>query len=203
MSRFLLETIKCLDGKLFNLEFHQHRFNLARKKAYSCSDLISLADSIQIPEKAKTGLFRCRVIYSEQIEKIEFIAHKYRPIKSLKLVEDNEIDYHLKYADRKRLNFLFNQRGDCDDILIVKNGCISDSYTANPVFWDGTSWWTPDTPLLSGTQRARLITEGKIKVWRITPADLPNYSKVGLINAMQDLENMPVIEVENVEMLDA
>lgn len=200
MSQFLLETIKCLDRKLFNLEFHQHRFNLARNKVYSCSDFISLNDSIKIPEHARKGLFRCRVIYSDKIEKIEFVPHKYRPIKSLKLLEDNEIDYHLKYADRDRLNFLFDQRGDCDDILIVKNGCISDSYTANPVFWDGSTWWTPETPLLAGTQRARLIVENKIKVCRITSADLKNYSKIGLINAMQELEEMPVIAMSNVRM---
>lgn len=202
MSQFLLETIKCLDGQLHNLDFHQSRFTLARKQLFSDTETISLSEIIQIPEGAKSGLFRCRVIHGEKIEKIEFVPHEYRPVKSLKLVEDNTIDYRYKYTDREQLSQLFEQRGNCDDILIVKNGCISDSYTANPVFWNGTVWWTPDTPLLPGTQRARLIAEGKINVCRITPADLINYSKVGLINAMQDLENMPVIEVENVVMPD-
>ncbi|WP_167609185.1 aminotransferase class IV [Maribellus sediminis] len=202
MSRYLLETIKCHDGKLYNLEFHQSRFAIARKQLFPDAEPISLSGVINIPESAKSGLFRCRVIYSEIIEKIEFVPHEYRPLKSLKLVEDNSIDYSYKYTDRDRLTQLFEQRADCDDILIVKNGCISDSFTANPVFWDGTQWWTPNTPLLPGTQRARLIAEGKIKVCRVTPVNIINYSKVGLINAMQDLENMPVVEMSDVVMLD-
>lgn len=195
MSRLLIETIKCLDGRLWNLEFHQYRFDLARKKCLAGAEGISLLAAIEIPEDSKTGLFKCRVLYSEKIEKIEFLAHSYRSVKSLKLVEDNEIDYHLKFADRERLTALFNRRGECDDILIVKNGYITDSYSANPVFWDGATWWTPDTPLLPGTQRARLLEEGKIKVCRITPGDLQKYTKVGLINAMQDMENMPAVEL--------
>jgi 4-amino-4-deoxychorismate lyase len=202
MSRFLLETIKCLDGKLCNLEFHQHRFNRARSEQFPEAEPIYLSEYLKVPKKAQTGLSRCRVIYSEKIERIEFVPHKYRRIKSLKLVEDNAIDYHLKYADREWLNQLFARRGTCDDILIVKNGCISDSLSANVVFWDGADWWTPDTPLLPGTQRARLIAEDKIKVCRITPDDLKNYTKVGLINALQDLENMPVVDISKVSLIE-
>jgi len=194
MSQFLLETIKCSDGELFNLEFHQRRFDQARKTNFQVHDHIDLQSAIQVPRHAQTGLFRCRVIYSRKIEKIEFLPHQYRHVKSLKLVEDNEIDYQLKYANRERLNQLFEKREDCDDILIVKNGCITDSYTANTLFYDGTDWWTPDSPLLEGTQRARLLDEKKIQPCRITPDDLHKYTKVGLINAMQDLENMPLIE---------
>ena len=190
----LLETIKCKDGKLYHLPFHQRRFSMARKEYLRATEHILLQDIIQVPENCKAGLFKCRVLYSQRIEKVEFLPPSYRTVKSLKLVEDNEIDYHLKYANRERLNQLFEQRGNCDDILIIKNDCITDSYTANPVFWDGQNWWAPDTPLLAGTQRARLLEEGKIKVCRITPADFHKYTKVGLINAMQDLENMPVIE---------
>lgn len=199
MSRFLLETIKCLDGKLCNLAFHQRRFDWARKQLFANPATVSLAEAIEIPEKANTGLFRCRVVYSEKIEKTEFLPHTYRPVKSLKLVVDNKIDYHLKFADREHLNQLFEHRGDCDDILIVKNGCLTDSYVANIVLFDGADWWTPDTPLLHGTQRARLIEEGKLKVGRITADDLKKYSKAGLINAMQDLDNMPVIDTKAIK----
>lgn len=198
MSRLLIETIKCLDGRLCNLNFHQTRFNIACEEYFANSAQISLQEAIKIPDECKQGLFRCRVLYSARIEKIEFLPHQYRKVESLKLVEENNIDYHLKYADREHLNQLFEQRGICDDILIVKNGCITDSYTANPIFWDGSTWWTPDTPLLPGTQRARLIEEGKIKACRITPDDLMKYTRLGLINAMQDLENMPMIEIQSI-----
>lgn len=194
----LLETIKCNNGKLFNLAFHQARFDVARKNFFALSEKICLRDQIEIPANCKKGLFRCRVIYSEKIEKIEFLPHKFREIKSLKLIEDNEIDYRFKYSNRERLDELFEKRGNCDDILIVKNGLITDSFTANPVFFDGKRWWTPDTPLLPGTQRARLIEEKKLSICRITVNNLSKYKKVGLINAMQNFEDMPVIDIKNI-----
>lgn len=189
----LLETIKCKDGRLFNLNEHNFRFNKARKEYFGLSDAINLEEIIQTPKNAKKGLFRCRVVYSKTIEKIEFIPHQFRKIRSLKLVEDNEIDYIFKYSDRNRLQGLFVQRANCDDIIIVKNGCITDSFTANLIFFDGKKWWTPDTPLLQGTQRRLLINESKIFECKITVNDLRKYEKVGLINAMWDLDNMPEV----------
>ena len=198
MSQLLIETIKSLNGELYNLPYHQSRFNLVRKNFLGCTDTVLLKDQIQVPEEYKDGLFKCRVLYSDQIEKIEFLPHEYRTIQCLQVLKNDTIDYAYKYADRENLTELFNQRGDCDDILIVKNNCITDSYTANPVFFDGNEWWTPDTPLLPGTQRARLLSEGQLKVCRITLDDLEKYSKIGLINALQDLENMPLMDVANI-----
>jgi 4-amino-4-deoxychorismate lyase len=195
----LVETIKCMDGELINLRYHQARFNLTRRALFRLKEEINLEKSIEIPEKCRTGLFRCRVIYGEKIEKIEFHPHQYRTIKSLKLIEANDLDYRFKYTNRKKLNSLFEQRGNCNDILIVKNGFITDSYISNVVFFDGRKWWTPDTPLLPGTQRARLIHEKKISVCPVTPDDLPKYKKAGLINAMQDLETMPQISITNID----
>ena len=194
----LLETIKCLDGKLFNLECHQERFETAIKENFGISSKINLSGAITVPEFAQKGLFRCRVIYSSEIEKVEFIPYQHREVKSLKLVEDNEIDYHFKFVDRSRINFLFEKRGDCDDIIIVKNGYITDSTFANVVFFDGETWFTPDTPLLKGTQRAKLLKENIITETLIKPGDLYKYKKVGLINALNNLEDMPVVETINI-----
>jgi 4-amino-4-deoxychorismate lyase len=194
----LLETIKCKNGKLYNLEFHQKRFDFARKNIFGITDIIDLNDVLKVPEENSNGLFRCRVTYSGVINKVEFLPHRIRRINSLKLIEGNEIDYRYKYSNRDALNSLFEKKGDCDDILIVKNGCISDSWTANPVFYDGEKWWTPDTPLLAGIQRTKLIKEHKIFECRITKKDISKYKKVGLINALQNFEDMPVIEIKNI-----
>lgn len=194
----LLETIKCEDGKLFNLDFHQARFENAQKEYVGITPKTKLFDTIEIPEFAKSGLFRCRVTFSKQIDKIEFIPHNYREIISLKLVEDNNIDYHYKYANREKLQRLFDLRGNCDDIIIVKNGFITDSFVANLVLFDGKNWLTPDTPLLSGTQRAKLLKEEKIFESHINIHNLQKFEKVGLINALNNLEEMPIIEIRHV-----
>ena len=164
----LFETIKCKNGKLHNLEFHQERFNRSRKKYFDSTDSILIKESISIPEEFRSGVFRCRISYSEKIEKVEFIPFQFRKVESLKLVYDDSVDYSFKYTDREYLTRLYKKREECDDILIVKNNCITDSYTANPIFFDGKSWWTPDTVLLPGTQRARLLREGKITEQKIT-----------------------------------
>ena len=194
----LFETIKCHNGVLYNLRYHHARMNLARKIVFRSMEQINLEGSIEVPAEFRIGLFRCRVSYGQAIEKVEFIKHQYRPVTSLRLVEGDGIDYHLIYSNRENLNNLFKKRGSCDDILIVKNGYITDSITANVIFFDGKRWWTPDTPLLPGTQRAKLIVEKKIYVTAITPADIKKYDKAGLINAMQDMDRMPVIPPDNI-----
>jgi 4-amino-4-deoxychorismate lyase len=193
------ETIKCEDGKLFNLKWHNFRFNRVCKEHLGNSSEIDLNEIITIPENCEKGLFRCRVEYSKTIDKVEFIQHQYRKIESLKIIDADNIDYQFKYSDREKLNNLFEKRGDCDDILIIKNGCITDSSTANCIFYDGQKWYTPNTPLLPGTQRAKLIYEAKIEVCRITPTTISKYKKVGLINAMWDFDNMPIIEIDKIQ----
>lgn len=197
----LLETLKCQDGVLYNLAYHQRRFDAAREHHFPGALRLNLSDLIRVPEECRNGLFRCRVQYSKTVDKVEFLSHRIREVRSLKLVKGEAIEYPYKYSDRKALEELFEQRAGCDDILIVKDGCITDSFYANPVFFDGSRWWTSDTPLLPGTQRARLLAEGRISMKRITVSDLSKFEKVGLINALQDMEEMPVVSIEAIERL--
>ena len=54
------------------------------------------------------------------------------------------------------------------------------------------NWFTPDTPLLKGTQRARLIELGELTPKRIAVEDINSYEKISLINAMIDLGEVEV-----------
>ena len=153
---------------------------------------------IEIPEEFREGIYRCRLLYDENGHVTQFIPFSYRQVASLKLVFDDAIDYHLKYADRTRLESLLGQRGDCDDIIIVKNGYLTDSSAANLVFGDGSGWYTPDMPLLCGTRRASLLERGAIKEARITLENFRAFSQVGLINAFYGLENMSVVRVREI-----
>jgi 4-amino-4-deoxychorismate lyase len=68
----------------------------------------------------------------------------------LQLVTDNEIEYTHKTTDRNALNRLFEQRKKADDIIIVKNGQLTDSLFANLVFESHTGeLFTPKNPLLA------------------------------------------------------
>lgn len=194
----LLETIKIVDGKPQNLDYHQVRFENARKSMFGLKNFELLSEIIKVPEYAQNELFRCRLLYTEKIEKIEFLPYNFRQIKTLRLVESSGIDYSYKFADRTELEYLFNQKDICDDIIIVKNGLITDSFAANLVFYDGKKWWTPESPLLKGTKREKLLAEKTISACKIEVGDLQKYSLAGLINAMTEFDTMPVITLENI-----
>jgi len=199
MSRYI-ETIQLLNGVLLNLEFHQLRFERTRKEELGITNHPRLAECITVPKGLDTGKLKCRVSYGAMIELIEFEPERFRQVHTLKLVYSDTIAYGFKYADRSELEALFQQRGDCDDILVVKNGAIGDSFYANIVFWDGESWLTPDTPLLPGTMRASLLNRNLIREAFITPQDLNKFQKFKLINAMNDLEHAPEIPMESIHL---
>lgn len=194
----LLESIKLKDGRLHNLDFHQRRMNSALGELFSEASEIDLQNSIQIPEPCRTGLFKVRVLYGPAIERIEFELYQPRVIQSLKVVHHESIDYHLKFTDRQILQLLFAQRGDCDDVIIVKNGWVTDAFAANLLFFDGQKWVTPHLPLLKGTQRQFLLDQQIISETEIREEDIFIYQKIGLINAMVDFEEMPVVSIKSI-----
>jgi 4-amino-4-deoxychorismate lyase len=188
MSRFI-ETIKILDGKPVNLTWHNRRMARAMKDHFGIIDPPALQDLIAVPHEHKSGIVRCRIIFSETIREITFTPHIPRIVTTLKMVVDNDIEYTYKYADRERLaNLLRKQPAENGDILIIKNGFITDTSYSNIAFYDGSGWVTPDTPLLAGTQREKLIHEGILKETPITPDDINQFKKARLINALLEFE---------------
>lgn len=196
----LVESIKLCDGKLFNLEYHQQRLNRAMAERFPEAAPIDLATVISIPEHCSSGTFKVRVLYGPSVDAVEIEPYHFRTIQSLKVVHHESIDYHLKYTDRQILQQLFAQRGDADDIIIVKNGLVTDAFAANLIFFDGTKWVTPNTPLLKGTQRQFLLEQGIISEIEIKECDISSFQKVGLINAMVSFEDMPVIRIDKIQV---
>ncbi|MFY9150881.1 MAG: aminotransferase class IV [Prolixibacteraceae bacterium] len=194
----LLESLKLKDGQIQNLEFHQNRLNRSIRELFPEAEKINLGSVISIPENCKSGVFKVRVLYRGSVEKIEIEPYHFRTIESLKVVHHESIDYHLKYSDRQLLQELFARRGTCDDIIIVKNGFIGDSFAANLLFFDGENWFTPTTALLKGTKRQFLLEQGIISEREIRIENIRDYQKVGLVNALVDFEEMPVVPIEKV-----
>lgn len=195
-----IETIRLANGQLFNLHFHSKRLNYTRFSHFGAKSEWDLTQMIIVPENFKEGLFKCRLTYGEQIEKIEFEVYQSRLVQCLRLVnnDNDNVDYNFKYQNRTFLNELFSQRGEADDVLIIKNGFVTDTSYANIVFWNGQQWITPDTFLLAGTQRARLLEEGIIVEQKIRAKDIPQYSHARLINSMLDFETTPNILIANI-----
>ena len=78
-------------------------------------------------------------------------------------------------------------KGDCDEIIIVKNGLVPDTSFTNIAVNDGDVWLTPKQPLLMGTKRAQLLGEGKLREADITLEQLMKDEKKSLIKARNEL----------------
>ncbi|MFN8346063.1 MAG: aminotransferase class IV family protein [Spirosomataceae bacterium] len=193
-----IETVRLNNGLLSNLRYHNHRLNQTRKAHFETTEPWELSELIHLPERCQNGLFKCRVTYGLHVEKVEFEGYEPRLVQNLRLITDDSIDYPFKYQNRARLSLLFEQRGNADDVLIVKNGRITDTSYANIVFWNGLQWHTPTSCLLAGTQRARLLEEGVIWEKTIRAQDLPKYAYARIINSMLDFETTPSIPMSNI-----
>jgi 4-amino-4-deoxychorismate lyase len=195
----LFETIRVLDGKLQNIIYHNARLNQSRKVLFNVSDSVQLEECIRIPSEMSIGIYKCKVLYDREIQNILFEPYIKRTIRSLKLIEDNTITYNFKFTDRDQLNQLLGRKENCGDILIVKDNLITDTSFSNIIFFDGTQWITPSTPLLQGTMRSFLLKEKIIVEKEINLTDLKYFKKARLINAMLPFESGSDIQIENIK----
>lgn len=183
MCRFI-ESIKLIDGEFLRLNLHQARVEKVFKDYFPLETPFSLSTILQNAQFSKKGIYKCRIVFNNQVQLIEFIPYSRREIKSLKLVEADIESLPYKKEDRTKLNDAYTQRGDCDDIVIVINGNLTDSLYANIALWDGKKWYTPSIPLIYGVQRASLLSTGEITERNITISELSRYRLIRLFNAM-------------------
>jgi 4-amino-4-deoxychorismate lyase len=194
----LIETIKISGRQFQNIAFHNNRFNKARKELLSCDNLIDISETVIIPATIGNEIYKCTVTYDSEIKDATFQLYTIRRINCFKLVADNNIEYSYKFSDRSSLNKLLERKEECDEIIIVKNGFITDTSFSNLVFFDGKKWHTPSSPLLKGTKRGKLLSEGMIIESEISKGDLTKFEKVGLINAMLEIGDI-VADVSSIK----
>lgn len=193
MSR-LLESIKVYNKRLYNIEHHNVRMNNSRAELFNAKEQIDLSKIISVPDDLSNELYKCRIIYSVEIISITFQKYKEKKITSLQLVQDDDIIYTHKYEDRTEIEKHLSAT-KADEILIIKNGFVTDTGFSNVVFSDGTKYFTPSSPLLKGTKRAKLIADGTIQEEEIRTNDIQKFKFVYLVNALLDLKEVNKIPI--------
>src|SRR4030043_2094977 len=98
----LLETIQIRNGVLINPRYHQQRM-LASSLALSGKRIDFDLLTLPIPIEAQKGIVKCRILYKNRIELIEFKPYIQKQIRSLQMVIDNNISYSHKLADRSQI----------------------------------------------------------------------------------------------------
>lgn len=206
MTTRYIETIRLENGLFHLLDLHQQRLTATVREIYG--------DEIIVPDIKTTlsaiadipvdGIYKCRIVYDTEIREIEFQPYTRRTVRSLKVVEaDTDIDYHLKSCDRSALTSLASLKGDCDEVIILRDGLVTDTSYTNLVFHSDTGLYTPRTPLLKGVMRGSLLNQGIIHEIDIRPEDIHPDNPLGitgvsLINAMLPMGSAPVIPVSEI-----
>jgi len=194
----LLETIKIKDGVMQNVFLHNQRMNNSRLMLFGKDNFINLKEEIDLEDDDFDGIFKCRVLYSNAIEIIEILPYQIKKINSLKMVFNDSISYAHKFEDRKDISNLYLKKENCDDVLIIKDGFVTDTSYCNIVFDTGTKLITPSTPLLKGVKRQQLLNEKIIEEQEIKHTDIKLFNKAFLINSMFDLDDKMEIAVKNI-----
>lgn len=195
----LLESICVENGEAKLLAYHEQRMNRSRRDLLGIAEEIKLAEVITpLLNQYAQGLYKCRVLYQQAVEQVEFVSYQRPQINTLKKVHSHKVDYAYKFTDRKALTSLFQQRGECDDILIIKNGVVTDTYFANILFSQEGQWYTSDQPLLKGVQRQFLLDQGTVQERPILEKNLEQYSHFKFVNALNPFATSPAQAVSQI-----
>lgn len=198
MSR-LLETLCIENGQVQLLPYHAARMQRSRRELLQSQIPLDLqAVLLPLLRDYQEGLYKCRVLYGKGIDEIQFSPYQRPQIRSLKKVHNNSITYAHKYEDRTALHELYQQKGTCDDILIIKDGWVTDTYVGNFLLFDGKQWWTPDKPLLQGVQRQYLLDRGFIRQAAIRESELGNFQAFKFINALNPFDATATVPVSQI-----
>ena len=195
----LFESIRIEKGVPQHLEWHQARMDDSFLRYFGRTGAPLLKVVLQVPEEFGRGVVKCRFFYGRTGWTTEFSVYLPKRVRTLQLVTGDHLGYSMKYTDRYALEELLKQRGSCDDIMIVRNGRITDTSYTNIVLFSGERWVTPVYPLLAGTCRGRLISEGRIAEADITTESLRYYKSFKLINAMLGFDEQETLPVDLIQ----
>jgi 4-amino-4-deoxychorismate lyase len=106
----------------------------------------------------------------------------------------DDFSYDFKFAKRDLLNNLIL---DNQEVIIVKNGFLTDTTYANIALKQGEKWYTPSEPLLEGTKRDFLIENKLIFPKQLHINELHHFSHIKIFNAMMESEAFEIAEIFN------
>lgn len=194
-----LETIRIEpDGNIPLLPFHQQRVQNTWRAHHLQGEIPDLGNVVQ---HITTGMvMRCRMVYDDTNIHIEYAPYAKSPLRTLGLIESN-ISYESKFSDRHDLEKIRSLRGKLDDILIVRNGFITDITIANIVFFRDNTWLSPAKPLLAGTRLLSLVASHTVRLADISPGELESYQGWKPVNAMRPFDEEEIRPMSSIKNL--
>lgn len=118
-------------------------------------------------------------------------SYKTQKLKNFKILK-SDVNYERKFLDRSALDEIFAKRGANDDVLIEKNGILTDTTIANIAILQNDIWITPKNHLLKGTIRQRLLNNSFLIERNFGIKELLSAQSFAILNAMIDF-----LEIKN------
>lgn len=186
----LIETIRIENGVPVLLPLHIERMRASCRELFGSAPPSLPMSALVPPPALRNGRVKCRIVYGTEVGRVEFMRYEPCAVRSLRLVSAGVVDYHLKYADRSCLELLRAARGGADEVLIIRDGLVTDTSFSNIVCRAGHRLLTPARPLLKGVMRRFLLESGMAEEAEITPGMLLPGNSAGiteiiLVNAMR------------------
>ena len=188
----LLESIRVElpDFEMPLLPFHQQRIQKTQMELWGTANIKDIQKAIkgsfrpEMHSVVGNNIYKCRLLYHQSgIHDIQWQPYVERQLNSLQLTPAESLEYPYKYAIRSGIDSLKNS-SSADDILMHRNGLITDTSYANVAFYNGKDWITPSRPLLMGVKRTELFEQKKIRAADICTRQLGDFSEIKLFNAM-------------------
>ena len=183
-----LETIRVQDGHARHVADHIDRMRrTALHFGFTAPALPADLDAL-VPHDLRTGIVRCRIVYDHTLREITFTPYRRRRLERLIAVDAGTMDYAFKYADRSPLARPQIPLTEADELLFVRGGYVTDTSYTNLILRRGDELVTPDTFLLDGTCRRRLLRTAQVRTAQVRLSDLSAYDELLLVNAMMPLD---------------
>lgn len=195
MSQFL-ESILLTDGVFPLLAYHQARVNqtIADHNGISLS-LLSYIEQTSLPT---SGVFKFRIVYDlNGNAEWQCLPYRQKLITSLQCIDIGEYSYEYKFADRSSIQNFYSQKKTSDDILMIKNGLVTDTSYGNVACYDNGTWTVPKASLLSGCRRQYLLDTNQIALNNIGIEDLLQFQYISIFNALIPLGRI-VLPLSNI-----
>ena len=183
-----IETLRIQDGHPCHLDDHTDRMRRTAQHFGFTAPTLPHDIEARLPADLRTGTIRCRVLYDHTLREITFTPYRKRLIERLIAVDAGVMDYAFKYADRSPLARPQIPLAETDELLFVRDGDVTDTSYTNLILRRGDELVTPDTFLLDGTGRRRVLRTGRVRTARVRLSDLPAYDELLLVNAMMPLD---------------
>lgn len=175
----LFETVRVCNGRAERLELHQAR--LVRSGGKAQPPLVQIIQAACVPS---VGEYKVHISYTaEGMHNVRSEPYTPREIRRIRAIE-TKVCYQHKDEDRRAFERLLRENPDVDELILCRDGWVTDTTYSNLLFGKPGAWVTPEHYLLAGTRRESLLRTGAVQVRPIHRDDIRQFPYVSLINAM-------------------